>query len=66
MRVNQKYTVQNYQTGELFAGLVGISDVHWTRHRYEAYELTKGQAEKVVQRLIKEKQPCTPKIIPIY
>lgn len=58
-----KYGVQDRKTGLLFAGLVGTRDVRWTLDRGERYELSKGQAQKVVDKLKREKQDCEPVVI---
>jgi len=66
MSKQTKFAVQDRNTGKFFAGLWGISDVNWTHDRDETYQMSRGQCQKVIDKLAKEGQDCRPQIVAVY
>lgn len=58
--------VQDRNTGKLFAGLVGLRGVEWTSDKDIAYQLTRGQALKVIDKLRREQQVCQPVLVIVF
>lgn len=61
-----QFGIQRNATGEMFAGLVGLTDVAWTRDRGEMYRLTRRQCEKVIERLRREGSAERLSIVALY
>ena len=61
-----KYAVQDRNTGKLFAGFVGLKGVDWTFSKDEAYQISRGQSQKVVDKLKREGQACAPQIVAFH